>query len=464
MNMKTLTGPSIHAALAEARHLLGDDVVLIESVAAEDGRPARVTVMVDTPAPPVPAAAAVQPAPSPRPVTAPQAAPVAVRQPVPELAGSSPASSAPFGYAAQSNLRSTPPGAENAARPASEEPASRATRPAPFEHMMRGEVDRSMNLAAPRTGGRGRLFDAADAGTALPYMAAYVQHLEAHLERLHQRLDDMEQRFGSALVGSAHRWTAHPLFKHLLNQGFQPDTITRQFNLLAERGLGPNAPADQLLWALAHALRDQFASFDGRHTASSLMVVGPGGSGKTSLLLKLAKHPLFFGRRRVAVLVIRPEDDRAVGYQDATDLYRRFGLPVQNISQPSDMRPALKRIQAFDQVLVDTPSLPFDALAARRMLSRLEYIIEPLMPLQVHYVLNATSALHALDAAYFKRLALRPDAVALTHLDESAGWGYAAEWLLRMQWPVQYVSVGPGVPDDTVAFSPSWFVEHVMPA
>ncbi len=51
MKVKTLTGPSIHAALVEARRLLGDDVVLLESIPAEGDSPARITVMVDVPAP-----------------------------------------------------------------------------------------------------------------------------------------------------------------------------------------------------------------------------------------------------------------------------------------------------------------------------------------------------------------------------------------------------------------------------
>ena len=51
MKVKTLTGPSIHAALIEARRLLGDDVVLLESIPAEGDAPARITVMVDVPAP-----------------------------------------------------------------------------------------------------------------------------------------------------------------------------------------------------------------------------------------------------------------------------------------------------------------------------------------------------------------------------------------------------------------------------
>ncbi len=48
MKIQTITGSSIQAALAEARRLLGDDVVLLESVPPAGSEPARITVMIDT--------------------------------------------------------------------------------------------------------------------------------------------------------------------------------------------------------------------------------------------------------------------------------------------------------------------------------------------------------------------------------------------------------------------------------
>ena len=51
MNIKTLTGSSIHSALIEARRIFGDDVVLLESIPAEGESLARITVMIDTPVP-----------------------------------------------------------------------------------------------------------------------------------------------------------------------------------------------------------------------------------------------------------------------------------------------------------------------------------------------------------------------------------------------------------------------------
>ena len=84
------------------------------------------------------------------------------------------------------------------------------------------------------------------------------------------------------------------------------------------------------------------------------------------------------------------------------------------------------------------------------------------MPLQVHLVLNATRALEDFDPDYLQRMPLRPDAVALTHLDETRSWGRIAEWMIQIQLPVQFASSSPRIPDGVGAFSPSWFVEEMM--
>ena len=66
MTLKTLTGPSIQSALADARRLLGADVVLLQSTPGGGGTPASVTVAYDQePRPPAPAQAAPPAVPEP---------------------------------------------------------------------------------------------------------------------------------------------------------------------------------------------------------------------------------------------------------------------------------------------------------------------------------------------------------------------------------------------------------------
>ena len=436
MNMKSLTGSSIQAALTEARRRLGEDVVLVESTPPAEGRPARITVMTDAPLPAPPS----EPAPEPG---APR-----------------------FGYAPRSPEKTTGPLHENASAAAVALSAEEGVTAELSDAARRLSQHVASGDGAPhrRRAGQNRLFPSADAAPAGAARPAREELLEAQLKLLHDRLDGMERRFGGALIGSAQRWAAHPLFSMLLDKGMRPGTATKLFDALAAQGHTPDtAPADELRWALAQALRRQLQGVAAKRSSTgSLMLVGPSGAGKTSLALKLATHPDFYARRHPAILIIPPEEERAAAYQSPVGLYRSFGLPVQTVRTEDEMIRALGRAEPFGQILIDTPPLPVRPDAARPMLRRLKRLVAPLMPLQTHLVLSTTRTLGDFDADALQRLPLRPSAVALTHLDETLGWGRIAEWLLAMNLPVQFLSTGSRVPDAAVAFSPTWFVEHLM--
>jgi flagellar biosynthesis protein FlhF len=423
MNIKTLTAPSIQEALAEARALLGDDVVLLESVGARDGQPARVTVMSDA------TALAATPA------------------PVPVPAESAPAGG--YGYAASP-------------RPA------RPTTPAPPAR--RSLLPRE-DFSAPARDGRARLHPAPPAPTFDPAefersLGLSVERsvealLDDRLARLHQRLDALERTSGP-LLESAQRWAAHPLFADLLGQGFRPETVGDLFQRAFGEGARPGSD-EELRWAVARALRlrlDHTAPT--RSATGSLVVMGPSGAGKTSLLLKLAAHPSFYGRLQTSVLVLAPEDTDGLPYHEHADLYRRFGLPVQTARTAEEVRLALDRAAGFDQLLIDTPPLPARPREAQRMAAWIHELLHALVPLDVHFVLDATRALDGFDAGYLQRLPLRPTAVSLTRLDEAFGWGRVAEWMLGLDLPVRFASADARVPDGIRQYTPGWFVEELI--
>lgn len=481
MQTKTFTGHTIQAALKEARYALGDNVVLLESVPARQGSPARIRVMVDTPLPdadPSEAASASGSTPSTprrldgygprmqrRTAAAAEEAPVAATEGTAAPARenvSERANLLSYLQQRQSTGASDAAGAGNSRNGTAHPPTDETT------------------LARTRSSGRNRLYPArrsdernrkgqplAAASRSDQFTAstrsddAPARLLESHLQMLHTRLENMERRFGGIIVGASHRWLTHPLYAQLLEKGLRPSTITKLFDRLVERGFEPQENDEELRWAMAQELRRMLSATAPKRANANYLFVGPSGAGKTSLLLKLARHESFFGRRLPTVISIAPEDN-AIPHLSPVPLYRKYGLPVQNVQTEDEMHQALDRVQQFDQVLIDTPPLPVDPDAARSMLRRIRRIVDPLMPLQVHLTLNVTRTLDDFDADFVKRLPLRPDAVALTHLDESSKWGRIAEWLLLLEKPVHFVSTGQRVPDGVEAFTPSWFVEEMM--
>lgn len=454
MRTEYVTGPTIQAALKEARRQFGDDVVLIESRPAEDDQPARITVMADTPLP-----ASKQPATPSGPARS---------------APSEKASPQVAGYAPRMR-RSAAAGSEGLAETNGETPSSNRTnvavQTAPAGPDDRGADGKPGESAHQQSNGLGRkkLFpslseyegDSADANE--PRNGDATHHpLEDQLKLLNNRLDTMERRFGGAVIGSTQQWMANPLFTELMDKGLRPSTLNGIFERLVNRGFEPDDDPDDLRWAVAQELRRLISDVAApKQRSGSLALIGPSGSGKTSLLLKLATHDAFYGRHRPAVISIMPEDE-TLPYQNPAELYRSFGIPVQNVQTQEEMETALHRASRFEHILIDTPPLPIAHDAAQSAAKRLNRLLRPLLPLQVQFVLSATRTLDDFDPDYFKRLPIRPDAVALTHLDESTRWGRLAEWLTLIDRPIQFVSTGPRVPDGIESFSPTWYIEELM--
>ncbi len=422
MTVKTLTAPSLSAALAEARRLYGDDVVLLESHPPAGNRPARVTI-------------AAEPA---RTVSADAASISRVidrvkQQPQPA-----------YGYAA----------AGSSVDLMVEDDAD--------------EADFSVERPSSRGRARGRLFpsDGRPLRSDEPVAAQEVtrtieQLLEQRLGTLHDRLEGIERRF-EGHPASAGKWLRHPLFNRLLDRGLHPQTVTELFfNATTDSDFNDE---DALYWGLVRSMRDMLQASAPVRPVGPQVFIGAGGSGKTSLILQLATDRSFYGRRRCGVIILNPsiDDDRL--QRDDTETYRRAGLPVQNVTKPEDMPRALERLRGFDHVLIDTPALPFRPRPMRDMLAQLRPFAPHLVPAQTQFVLDATRALDDLDPELLRRMPVSPDVIALTHMDETSRPGRIFEWIRQASLPVNLVGSAATLSDGLSTFSPSAFAEHMLEA
>ena len=448
MNIKTLTGSSIHSALIEARRIFGDDVVLLESIPAEGDSPARITVMVDTPVPSqaekkMPAHHTTVPAGSRESRTS------GYGPNMQRTTTSTSVSDAPAHYSSQLANFSF-----NSSPSQVEERGLQKAVTYPYQNGLSTQIDRPRNTI---------FSDQDDSSSMLPARADQFQDLlEAQLKLIHDRLDILDRRFEDAIIGASIQWTSHPLFARLLKQGMRPSTVTRLFEQLMTKGLEPDHEESKIRWSLAHEIRNMLRTATPKRYTGTIMFIGPSGAGKTSLMLKIAKHPSFFGRHNTTIISILPEENKELPYQNPAALYKEYDLPVQTVRNIDEMILALDRANNFDQILIDTPSMPVHEARARKMLLYIKRIIEPLLPIQVHLVLNATRALEEFDLSYIQRLPIRPDSIAFTHLDETKGLGRLAEWMIQTKLPVQFASSSPITPDGVGAFTPSWFVEEMM--
>jgi flagellar biosynthesis protein FlhF len=174
----------------------------------------------------------------------------------------------------------------------------------------------------------------------------------------------------------------------------------------------------------------------------ALLLLGPPGAGKTTMLAKLAARYVL--EHDAADLVLISTDDERIGsHEQLRSLGRVLSARVECVASDDEL---VSRIQALSGrlVLVDTPGLPArDAEAA----ARFGALRQRSSALQLMLVLPASVQSGVLEETvqHFTAVA---HCCALTRVDESVSLGGAISALVRSQLPVAYISDGPSIPDD----------------
>lgn len=177
-------------------------------------------------------------------------------------------------------------------------------------------------------------------------------------------------------------------------------------------------------------------------------VVGPGGSGKTSALVKMALNSAALGDLTVGIVTL---DTVRVGAVDELQTYAEIAhLPLEVVYGPGDVAGAVERLADRDVILVDTPGRRPGAGA-----DDWSAVLAELAPAEVHLVLPAGLRL---EVAQGLARTWRPAGV--THvlpsrLDELGDRGAALQLADHLELPARWASNGQELPDDLVPADPA---------
>jgi flagellar biosynthesis protein FlhF len=190
-----------------------------------------------------------------------------------------------------------------------------------------------------------------------------------------------------------------------------------------------------------------------------LVMVGPGGAGKTTTAVKLAADPTDRAAgRKVALLSL---DDHRIGAVEQVRIYGAIlNVPVAVATSAEMVRQALKAFQGVDWLIVDTPGIS-SAEAQRR--SELQQVLEPFKTKEVHLVLNACTRENDLARTVEDWKGFPVHRLAFTRLDEAGACGHLLNLLVRTGLPVSYLGTGPRIPEDLTTMSLATLLERIWP-
>ncbi|MCS7082131.1 MAG: hypothetical protein N2561_05490 [Bacteroidetes bacterium] len=283
------------------------------------------------------------------------------------------------------------------------------------------------------------------------------------LEGLQRRLERLERLIRESLWDPPLELVELPLYRQLLGQGLPFSLVHSWLREAASSGLDPHQEPEAFAWEVGRRIRDGLPSANAKRPQPNIAFIGPAGSGKSSLIVKLARHPHFFAGRKVALIALEPKDGEPV-HNSLEELAGRYRLPVLTVDSPAKMQKALELLQGFDHLLIDTPPVPLRGPSTFRRLWQISELLALLTPLEVHWVQNATLHPHYADPGLWSSSPLPIDFVALTHVEELDRFGAVYAMLRAWGRAVRFVSTGRKIPEDLLAFSPSWLVERLLEA
>ncbi len=173
-------------------------------------------------------------------------------------------------------------------------------------------------------------------------------------------------------------------------------------------------------------------------------LVGPGGAGKTTTIMKIAA---FQGGPNRAVRILTLDDSLASRMQ--LKLFaRKAGVAFTALDSPAALAGFLETARQKEIVFIDTPSCGCDA--DREKLAR---VLNDCGSIDTHLVAPAYMTAPALRQSIAKYAVFRPAKLIITKLDESPSFGAAVSEAARAGLSISLLTNGVSIPKDLHAAS-----------
>lgn len=185
------------------------------------------------------------------------------------------------------------------------------------------------------------------------------------------------------------------------------------------------------------------------------VVVGPAGSGKSSLVAKIAAA--YQGKQK---LVLVSADTRKLAAKEQLRVLARvLNIPFEAIERPEELPEVLAKHKAWDLCIVDTGS---QCPRSKDDLKDLLAFKDLDLPLQFHLALSITEKEEQMDRMVRGFSPLGLQSLIFNRLDECWSYGEIFNICVRWSMPLSYFGVGGNVPEDLERASRERVVERIF--
>jgi hypothetical protein len=190
----------------------------------------------------------------------------------------------------------------------------------------------------------------------------------------------------------------------------------------------------------------------------SLALVGPCGSGKTLLAIKIAVDASIRGGRPVRFVAIASSTPGSTRRLEAVSAL--VGCPFCLVEKPQDLSEACRSKAEGELLIIDTPGFSVSQEHERRAWAS---ALAQMRPGEVTLVMPANmraTDLHSSAQLYGQ---FRPSMLAFAHVDQTESLSTCLALAISIDLPVGYLSSGQEIPEDLESPSADEFLRRAAP-
>lgn len=214
---------------------------------------------------------------------------------------------------------------------------------------------------------------------------------------------------------------------------------------------------EQLFLAIVEQLFEEGKAKDTDSTPFLITLVGPTGVGKTTTIAKLAAARVFQQRQKVGLLT--SDTYRIAAVEQLKTYAGILNIPLEVVSNPADLQKSMESLKGCNLIFMDS--------AGRNYLED-EYIEEINQylrydaPQENYLVLSMTTRWRDMRNIVEQMKSVPIDKLILTKWDETSCYGVALNMVYHYPYPLSYVSLGQGVPQDIMQTDPLYMAKKIL--
>lgn len=187
------------------------------------------------------------------------------------------------------------------------------------------------------------------------------------------------------------------------------------------------------------------------------VLIGSNGSGKTSIIAKLAAF--YHAREKKKIAVISHDVNRLAASEQMRVICKVIGVPFAAVADSAEFERVVQSFSDVDLILVDTSGRSVKQADGALDLEQLK---EAYAAANFHLCLSVTEKENQMDMAVRSFAHLGLSTLVFTRLDEGIGFGEIFNISRRWGVPLSFFSIGQCIPDDFERATRERVVERIF--